>query len=168
MTNPTIPKAINPQMKIMNNNKYNNIVNFNIKIEKTDNNKKETPKKDIFKPFIGKVVNNKRKIFSLCKGLNIESLNKNKNMPNNNNKKIILNDIKNNNKAHENNNTNINDVNYPNLNLKENLNLVPYQNVNSNPGLNYKLQNNALPENNILHLKFSIKSSKKKCYVFLS
>ena len=49
MTNPTIPKAINPQMKIMNNNKYNNIVNFNIKIEKTDNNKKETPKKDIFK-----------------------------------------------------------------------------------------------------------------------
>lgn len=100
MTNPTIPKAINPQMKIMNNNKYNNIVNFNIKIEKTDNNKKETPKKDIFKPFIGKVVNNKRKIFSLCKGLNIESLNKNKNMPNNNNKKIILNDIKNNNKAH--------------------------------------------------------------------
>ena len=78
MTNPTMAKATNPQMKFMNNNKYNTIIIFNIKIEKTDNNKKEAPKKDIFKPFWGKMVNNKRTIFILCKGPTIEALNEKK------------------------------------------------------------------------------------------
>jgi hypothetical protein len=44
--------------------------------------------------------------------------------------------------------------------------LIPSQNANSNPVLSYKVQNNALPENNILYLKFSFKSSKQKAKSF--